>query len=175
MGTGRFKGIKEASYSKGSGSFFKEGIYRVKILGVKWVKSQKGGAQKREFFIIETEVLKSNNAEIAVGSQRSHVIPMDNVMSLPNVKGFVAAASGVDPDEANVNDAVAQYWSTLTGESVDFEDVCDWICGPSNPLKDEEMDLECIPVKTQAGGDFTKHAWMPRDTSEDSEASAAAN
>lgn len=161
--SGRFKGIKETKVFK-TGQFFKEGKFRVKIKAVKWIVS---AVDKDEYFIIETEVLESNNIEIKVGDERSHVINMGNVMGLPNVKGFVAAVSGVDPAATEINDLVQAYWSKQLGEYIDFEQVCELICSDTNPLKDEEMELTCFMTKTREGNDFTKHVWEPRDVTEE--------
>lgn len=168
--SGKFKGIEDAKVYNRTGQYFKAGQYRVRINAVKWVPASVGS---KEFFIVETKVLASNNPEIAVGSERSHVIDMSGVMGLPNVKGFVAAVSGVDPGLTTVNDEVAKYWSTQVGEHIGFEKICELICSDANPLKGEEMELECFDVTTKSGDPFTKHVWAPRDLTEVTPASAA--
>jgi hypothetical protein len=157
----RFKGIEDSRVFK-TGQYFLPGKYSVKINAVKWVNAAVGN---KSYFIVETTVLASSNAEIAVNGERSHVIDMSNVMGLPNVKAFVAAVSGVDASGTDVNDQVAQYWSQQLGEHIGFEGICELICSDSNPLAEEEMDLECFMTKTKDGGDFTKHNWLPRAVS----------
>jgi len=156
-----FSGIKDASVSK-SGQYFKPGHYKVKIKAVKMTKSQ--AAPSQMFFIIETEVLESDNPDISPGSERSQVIDMSNVMALPNVKAFVAAASGVEPTSETVNEEVEKYWSDLMGEHISFDVLCDRLVSDSNPLEGLEMFLECINIVTKKEKkDFTKHMWSRRE------------
>ena len=162
--SGKFKGITDAKVFKG-GQYFKEGLYKVKILAVKWVESAR---DKSEYFVIETEVLESSNPEIAVGSERSQVIDYGQTMGLPNIKAFVAAASGIDPYASdNLNDEVVDFWSKLTGQHIDFEDIVEMLI-KENPLEGEVMDLECTEIITKEKKQpFTKHSWFARDTSND--------
>jgi hypothetical protein len=163
-----FSGIKEVSISK-SGQYFKPGNYKVRIKAVKTQDSQVGPAKK--FFIVETEVLKSSNPDIAVGSERSQIIDMSNVMALPNVKYFVAAASGVDPNSEGINGEVEGYWKKKLaedgvlkpGEDVSFDQICELVVSAINPLGGIELDLECMNITTKGEGkEFTKHLWQPR-------------
>ena len=177
---GKFSNIGKVSVSK-SGQYFTAGNYQVRIKAVKIVPSQAGG--NKEYFVIETEVLDSDNPQIKPGSERSHVIDMTNVMSMPNIKAFVAAVSGVDPSSGAINEEVEEYWQKWgleqgiveEGEEVTFERVCDLIVDSVNILEGTVMDLECTDVITKkereaakAAGrdpkaDFTKHNWIPRD------------
>jgi hypothetical protein len=157
--TGRFAGIEEAKVFK-TGQYFKPGLYTVKIKAVKWVV---GSVGKKEFVVIETEVLESNNPEVPVGGERSQVIDYSSVMGQPNVKAFVAAASGVDPGSSNVNDEVSAYWSKTVGEHLSFEAICDLIVSDTNPLEDVVLGLECVEVTTKSGDPFTKHSWQPNE------------
>lgn len=163
-----FSGIKDVSISK-SGQYFKPGHYKVRVKAVKVQDSQVGAAKK--FFIVETEVLRSDCPDIVVGSERSEVIAMDNVMALPNVKAFIAAASGVDPNSEEINQEVEAHWKKrLTdqkvlqqGEDVSFDQICDLVISAINPLGGTELELECVNITTKGEGkDFTKHLWQPK-------------
>jgi len=162
-----FGNIKEVKVSK-SGQYFKPGKYRVRINAVKLQYSQIG--VNKQYFIVETEVLTSDNSDIPVGMECSQVVPMENVMALNNVKAFVGAASGVDPLSETINEEVEAYWKkTLVQQGIleeheeaDFTGICEFIVSPLNPLKGIEMDLECVNTVTQSGGDFTKHYWRAR-------------
>jgi hypothetical protein len=156
---GVFSRIRETKVS-GSGQYFEPGLYRVRIKGTKLVDSQKDAG--KQFFIVETTVIESSCEKILPGVDRSQVIPLGETMSLPNVKAFVAAASGVDPLDEEVNEKVEAHWSKIAGEAVDFEKICDLFV-TTNPLQDEEMSLECIEITTQGKKQpFTKHNWEPR-------------
>ena len=164
-----FSKIKEAQVSK-SGQYFKEGNYKVRIKAVKLINSQAGPA--KQFFVIECEVMQSDNSDIQVGSEKSHVIDMSKVMALPNIKGFMAAISGVDPTCETVNDDVEAFWKQELlkkelieeNEHVPFDDLCDLVVDEKiNLLKDIEMKLECVTIQTrEKGQDFTKHNWQIR-------------
>lgn len=158
---GIYDGIEGVAPAGKGGQYFKPGKYRVEILAVKEVKSQAGG---QVFFIIETKVLRSDNAEIPVNAERSQVIDIGKKMGLPNIKAFVAAASGFDPSNADtVTHEVEEYWSKMIGESLSFSKICELIVSDANPLASIEMDLDCVNVKTrEKKEDFTKHVWSPR-------------
>jgi hypothetical protein len=156
---GRFDGIEDVKVYK-TGQYFKPGKYRVKINAVKWVKASVGA---KEFTVIETEVLQSNNPEVPVGGERSHVIDMSGVMGMPTFKAFVAAASGVDPTSVAINDEVVKYWAGVTGTHNTYAGICEMLCSELNPLEGEEMELECIEVKKRDGDPFTKHQWAIRE------------
>jgi hypothetical protein len=153
-------GIEQAKVSK-TGLYFKVGKYRVKINAVRWIKASVGA---KEFVVIETEVLESNNNEVPVGAERSQVIDMTGVMGMSNVKGFVAAISGVDSSSSNLNEQIEAYWAGLLGSPLPLSDICDMICSEANPLGGEEIDLECVEVTKRDGDPFTKHMWATRST-----------
>lgn len=154
-----YSGISEKKVAK-TGSYFKPGTYRVTILAVKEVKGQKN----RNFFVIETKVLQSNNPEVPVGAERSQVIPFDNVMALVNIKQFIAAVSGVDATLDDVNERVEAYWANLhpKGEVLPFEEIVSQMVVGANALADVEMGLECVEIATTEGQPFTKHTWEVR-------------
>jgi len=156
---GRFDGIETTKVTK-TGSYFKPGMYKVRIKAVKWVKASVG---TKEFCIIETDVLESSNPEVPAGSERSHVIDMSTVMGMPTIKSFVACVSGVDPSSESINDEVVDYWAKATGSYSPFAKICDLICSDANPLEGEEMELECVEITTREGKPFTKHNWAVRE------------
>jgi hypothetical protein len=159
--TGWFDNIGEAKVSK-TGQYFKPGKYRVRILAVKEVTGQLGGT----YTVIETKVLESNNPEIPVGSEKSQVIEMGakKVMALPNVKAFIAAASGVDGTLENVNDLVEDYWFKLNpmGVRLPFSKIVEELVIKHNALEGVEINLECVEITTREGNPFTRHIWEIR-------------
>lgn len=161
---GMFGKIEEAKVTK-TGQYFGPGKYQVKLLVVKEVESTKNS--NKEYVAIETKVLASDNPAHPAGAERSQVIDMTNVMGLPNFKGFLAAVSGVDPSMESLNSDVCNYWKSKVESEITLEQVCELVVSPANPLEGLVMDLECVTIKTQAGGDFTKHIWAPRDVSKE--------
>lgn len=161
---GAFSKINETKVF-GGGQYFEAGHYKVKIKDTKIVDSSQSPG--KQFVVIETEVLESDCEKIPPGVDRSQVIPLGEQMSLSNVKAFVAAASGVDPLDDDINVKVETFWKELVGEAINFEQICDLIFeSGQNPLGDEVMDLECTEIITRKEKKpFTKHNWAPRDVS----------
>ena len=174
---GKFSGIKKASVSR-SGHYFHPGIFLVEILRVKLQESD--STPGKEFFIIETEVHESNSDKVEVGSEKSQIIPMNETMTLPNIKGFMGGVSGVDPHSDAINELVEAYWKEVLGQYTEFDGLCDLVVGAANPLgrvtndkKGDEMVIkqrgtmmklvaEDIVTKGKKKP-FTKLMWQPRD------------
>jgi len=159
-----FDGIEEATVTQG-GSYFKPGLFKVQLTAVKEQDSTKDPGKK--FFIVETLVLESNNPEVPVGKERSQVITMGQTMSLPNVKAFMAAVSGVDPNSDTVNEEVEAFWAKKLNQHVPFQQLCELVCSDANPLGNAQppivMDLVCEDILTKSTKQpFTKHLWQPR-------------
>jgi len=164
-----FKGTGESKVSK-TGNYFEEGRYKVKIKAAKFLLSQE---DRTPFFIIETQVLESTSDKIKPGSERSQVIDMSNVMGQPNAKAFVAAVSGVDPSDEEAAALTCAYWKKKLGMDLTFDQICELCVKDENPLENVVMELECFVRRNKKArpdgtfGTFTKHNWLPRDTSKD--------
>lgn len=163
---GKFGKARDAKVF-GNNQYFLPGNYKVKIKDTKLVDS--AASPGKEFCVIETEVLESSNPEIAVGSERSQVIPLGEQMSLTNVKAFVSAASGVDPHDTDSGPKVEAFWAEVFGTSEypkQYENFFEYICETifsQNPIAGSEMDLECVEIITKKNQkQFTKHNWAAR-------------
>lgn len=153
---GIFRGLGKAEVS-GTGQWFKEGNYLVKITGVKLVT---GKRDNKDNFIIETEVLASDNDEIKVGAKRSQVIKMDGVMAFPNIKKFLAAVVGVDATVNDANEKIETAFAELVGRKLSIEDIAEYVVSDENPLSDIELELECVNILTREKKQpFTQHNW----------------
>jgi len=141
---GMFAGIESARVG-GGGIYFLQGIYRVEIVKVFAMKGRKGD----DLFIVETKILESDNAERRVGGSCSWVVNLKHEPALGNIKGFIAAANGIDPTNK------AEVDSQVNEEAVEAA------CHADNPLEGIIIDLEATEIKTKAGGDFTLHKWSP--------------
>lgn len=157
--------VATAKPTKG-GNWFKKGRYRVKVTAVKSIESQEDSTP---FYVIETNVLESNNPDIHVGDERSQVIDMTTANGPGNVKVFIAAASGVDPVMDDATAKVEKVWSEVLGQESSLEEICELSFSKDNPLGGDELELECVEVPTRAkenkpAGLFTKHNWIPSET-----------
>lgn len=146
---GRFSGMKDAQVSAG-GNYFTPGIYLVEVEKVHMITTRKGA----DMYIVETRVLESQSpnppemmkdgspaaATKSPGSSPSYCVPMALDSALGNIKAFLAALLGENPEEIT--------------EEVAEESIAD-----SNPLKGMKVRVECTMVVTNAGRDFTKHTW----------------
>ena len=119
--------------------------YRVQIKKIEVINSRKGD----DLFIVEAKVLESDCPERKAGVSASWVVNLKQDAALGNIKGFIAAANGIDPgNEEEVNEAVT-------------EEVCELVVGKDQPLAGDEIALTCVMIKTRAGKDFTLHQWKP--------------
>lgn len=140
---GQFSGIEQAQVGQG-GVYFLEGLYKVEMLRVFTMRSRKGD----DLFIAETKILESDQEERRVGTTCSWVVSMKQDAAMGNIKGFIAAANGIDPNDKDKVDA------EVTEEAAEF------VVSAENPLKGVTMGLECVPIKTRAGNPFTLHKWQ---------------
>ncbi len=109
-------------------------------------------------YIVEADVLQSNNPSCGEGSRHSWTVRIDGdygKMGLGEVKSFVAACKGLDPnDTARVNAEVtpAVVDSTLnTG---------------GNTLRGSVVRTQTTGKTTKTGNDITKHIWLVVDPNE---------
>jgi hypothetical protein len=131
-----FSGIKEAEPSRG-GLYFKPGTYSVKILKCSQLKTRK----REDAFLVETEVIESDSAEIKKGMRPSWMVMIrEDTSALGNIKSFIAAATSSDEDE--VDEAVGDY-----------------VIGAKQPLAGKIMKALVVNVPTRSGGTFTKVEW----------------
>lgn len=124
------------------------GEFYVRIINVKDVDGRQGDV----FFIIEFEVLKSSHISVVEGRQYSQVIKYNQEMGPTNVKRFILAANGLNPNKEENEDEVG-------------EDEVEYVLGEDQPFAGLEMDLICDVIKTKKKGEpFTKHTWQPVET-----------
>lgn len=156
---GFFKGVEESKVglggiyflaNRGPGHTDKEpnwlpALYTVEIVKLITMTSRK----KDDLFILEAKILESDCAERKPGMTASWVVNLKQDAALGNIKGFIAAANGIDPgDESAVNEAVT-------------EEVCELAVSEDQPLAGEKVRLECVMIKTREGKPFTLHRWSP--------------
>lgn len=145
VASSKFKGMKEASATGGGGVYFLPGVYKVRVKKVHMLQSRK----KDDLYIVEADILESNNSDRPPGSFASWLVNMKHDAALGNIKGFLAACNGIDAADQEKID-----------EEID-DDVADYSISEDNPLAGTEVELICTNIKTKAGGDFTLHTWSP--------------
>jgi len=118
------------------------GTFKVRIDRIKDFE----GFQGDLFYIIEFEVLESSNEDIEVGKFYSQVIKYNQTMGPINVKRFVMAASGLDPNDSENEEAIG---AEEVEESLSDE----------QPFSGLVMDLQCDNITTQKNKPFTKYTW----------------
>lgn len=139
-----FDGIEDAQVGQG-GVYFLPGKYLVKVLKCITLKSRK----REDLFIVECEILESDVPERKPGTKASWIVNFKQDAALGNIKGFIAAANGIDPgNESAVNEQVNM-------------DICEYVVSDENPLAGTPVGLVCVNKKTRAGSDFTLHMWEP--------------
>lgn len=150
---GVFGGIKGAKYSEG-GVYLVPGVYRLKILICKYIKTaQHSGA--KDAFVAEFEVLESNVADRPSGSTCSWMVTLDKLPALGNIKQFLLACLP-DATEDQIDESAVEF---VVNEQ-------------KNPLKDYIVRCSAVNIKTKANRDFTKCKFL-RDA--DGAAAAAAD
>ena len=97
---GLFDGIGDATVG-GQNVYFLSGVYVVEVHKCFAMKSRK----KEDLFLVECNILQSNNSKRPEDSKASWVVNLKHDAALGNIKGFIAAANGLDPyDEDKVNE-----------------------------------------------------------------------
>jgi len=144
-----FKGIESVKAGFGTGFYFLEGDYVVRVKRV-FVKRSR---QDALMFIVECAVLSSTNPQRPEGCEPNWVNKITgNDSALPNIKGFLAACGGADP----TNEAAVEALG-ITSEDVDAA------VSDENPLAGTLVKLHAFIKKTKKDTDFTVHDWSPVD------------
>jgi hypothetical protein len=125
----------------GGGNWWKAGKFRGKISKVEYRDGHTGKS-----YIVECEVLSSNNPAVIVGETRSQVIKLDKASADGNIGSFMAVCLAVHSGQHLDNPDVIKFDESDIEASV----------GPDQPFVGLEVEIEAIDIKTRAGGDFTK-------------------
>jgi hypothetical protein len=149
-----FGGIGQATIGQG-GVYFLPGKYEVEVVAVKMIETRK----KEDMFIVECLINESDNPERRVGTKAAYCCNRKHDSFLGNVKAFLAACNGADPEnEAQVAEVFMENGRDTTQDVADFA-----IDEKENPLAGTKLGLTCVNKKTRTGGDFTLHFWQPRE------------
>jgi hypothetical protein len=130
-------------------------------VGRYWVKIirclDRQGRTGINWYIIEFEIQQVESTadpkKMVAGKIYSQAINFNEDMGPINVKRFILAAEGKDPNDADNNDEV-------DGATVEYT------LSEEQPLAGVEMWLQCDLIKTRKGADYTKHTWFPAESDE---------
>lgn len=135
--------------------------YRLKIKRCIWKSARP--PKRGEYYIVEAEVLKSNNSRVQVGSVRTWMQAMDNDVGPTSATDFMFAAIGMDRRDAETLVEIKKL--DVEGKLPDMlaetlEDAADPAC--KNSLKDAIVDVEVKEITTKGKGQpFNLHTFFP--------------
>lgn len=120
------------------------GQYHLRIDKCSSFESREG----KLFWLVELEILSSDNPERPAGLQVSWMTNLRKDMGPINVKRFLAAAMSIDPDSDAANTEITS-------------DVARLAVSDDQPLHNLEIFAQCSAVTTREGGDFLDVKWLP--------------
>lgn len=143
---GLFQGMESAQVGQG-GIYFTPGKYLVEVVKCFCLRSRK----REDLFIVEFLIHESDSPDRGVGTKASWVVNFKQDAALGNIKGFLAACNGIDPD--NTEMVTAEITEEVSEYAVDEEE---------NPLAGTKVRLVAVNKKLKDGvSDFTLHLWSP--------------
>jgi len=170
-----FKGMDTAEMN-GKGNYMAEGKYRVKTTALRTKEGFKGKS-----FILDFEIVTSNNDAHKPGTSGSWVVKLDKPQAFGDIKGLMFAISGVNPKtvrspkqdpeshaQASELAKVALDPDYLTKKRKEDPKYLEGL--EQTFAVGREIDLETVKIKTKANTDFTVHNWTP--ASEENSAAA---
>lgn len=104
--------------------------------------------KKDDLFIFEAKILESDCPARKEGMTCSWVVNLAKDSALGNIRGCLAALSGIEPSDE------------LGLEEID-DDVAELAVSDDQPFRGAMVGLECTMVKTKKNDDFTLHRWIP--------------
>lgn len=147
---GVFSGIGDAKISAGGVYFEAPGNYVVKIRATKLVRSR----NNEDLYTAECDIKESDHRDRKAGTQASWQCNAKHDSFKGNVKAYLAACNGVDPnDEAAVK--------ALFKDSKDAEDAAEFSVSSDNPTAGTWLNLSCVKTETRKKTPFTVHKWSP--------------
>lgn len=151
--------IKDAQVF-GRGQYLKPGNYKLRVLKMFTIRTRKKG----DAFIVDFEVIESDNPEIKVGSTRNWYQGLgDEDIAFPAIKEFMLRLFGFEEDEGDeeFEDSLDELLETCADDKWKNEEDED------HPLHGKTIAVECYMKETQKGNPFTVHNWSVYDEDED--------
>ena len=139
-----YGGVKDADASGNRNPYFLAGNYTVKIVKVREHTSRP--PKNEDYYIIDAEILKSDVEELRVGTVCSQMIKISQDMGIINIKRFLLATNGLDPENKDNNEFIEESTVVNSVEN-----------GTENG---RILDLRCYMTETQNKNEFTVHQWV---------------
>lgn len=141
----------------GSNQYKCPALYTLKVKRCTWKETR----EKKQFYIVEAEVVSSSNPDVPVGCTRNWMQSMDNDSGNSSAPAFVFACIGLDQkdstDLAKIKAMTAQIPKILAST---LEEPTDPTC--VNSLKDKLVNVEVSEIITKAKGTrFSLHRFFP--------------
>jgi hypothetical protein len=145
--------------------------YKLRIHAIRMKPQRQGG---KLLYIIEHDILETNDPQLPAGSRASSMIDMSNInMRGINMAKFVSAVHGVDPGSIPQNSTVAPWQDAATGQQREWSDYARESIHDTNPWAGREVGCRTEATTTQGNKPFTVHNWCPIDDLEIPVAAAA--
>lgn len=132
----------------GAGNYFKDGKHEVKIRRVLEKNSDRGNG--KAYFIIECELLSSNNPLCRTGDLVTQIIDVTKDTGPGNVKGFLMCVASHLYEDYNVQDLEDEGFIGELLDSVLMEE---------QAATGLVVAVNCATIATRAGTPFTKVMW----------------
>ena len=139
-----FGAIDKADARGQRNPYLVDGNYLLEIDKVQLKKAR----DKRTYYLVEAKILESDNNERPIGMMVTWMTDVDNDMGPINIKRFLAAVCGIDPNSEEANTQVTSASARL---SVSDE----------QPLTGEKVYVSVVTITTRAGSTFSEHRWTP--------------
>jgi hypothetical protein len=153
-----FVGLTSGDPSASRNPFLEEGSYKLKLVACKFKASRAG----KSLYIIETEILQSNNPARPPGMHCSSFIDLSNRDTAGrHLAAFVTAIHGYDPTQLPKETPVAPWVEQATGRQMTWAEYAKHSIHDSNPWAGREIGCNVQSIETKAGNDFSLHTWIP--------------
>lgn len=136
----------------GKGAESINGDYKLKIVGVKFIKARSSGKPQ---YIIEVQILESNQAERTVGMTCSIFINLGNRdTGFKHLAAFLASVYGYEPSTLPKD-------SQLSPWGMPWMDVAQQSIQPDQPITGQEIGCHVTQIITGDGNPWTLHTFTP--------------
>lgn len=139
-----YGGVKDVDASGNRNPYFQAGNYTVRIVKVREHTSRP--PKSEPFYIIDAEILKSDVEELRPGTVCSQMIKVNQDMGIINIKRFLLATNGLDPENKDNNEFIEESTVINSVEN-----------GTENG---RILGLRCYMTETQSKNEFTVHQWV---------------
>lgn len=139
-----FAGIDDVDPNGQRNPYLEEGSYVLEVESCRILDSR----DKRTYYLVELKVIESDNDSRPADMMVTWMTDLDKDMGPVNVKRFIAAVNGIDPNSP-------QAKSEIT------EEICEFSISDDQPLKGMQVFCEVVKVETRQKTEFSEHRWRP--------------